>query len=185
MGLFLETAVIPDSTEDEVRAALSALERLNDRNGMQLQADACQLVRQNSGVSVLFSEYCAGYAALAQALSAQLNRLVLLLYMYDDDFWGYFCCENGELLDEFNPMPDYFEEVSEAERQRVSGDSALLADRFHVPQTDIAGYLIPWDASIWDGSEDRKVHETDACSAGDCWQMADFMARLGYPYTWQ
>ena len=37
MGLFMEAAVIPDSTEEEVRAALSALESRNGQNGMQLE----------------------------------------------------------------------------------------------------------------------------------------------------
>ncbi len=185
MGLFMEAAVIPDSTEEEVRAALSALESRNGQNGMQLETAACQIAGQNGGVSVLFNEYCAGYAPLAQALSAQLKGLALFLFIYDDDFWGYYCCENGELLDEFNPMPDYFEEVSEAERQRVSGSSALLAERFHVPEADLAGYLVPWDAGVLLGPERRKAYETDTYGIGDCWQMADFMDKLGYPYMWQ
>lgn len=183
MGLFLETAVILDSTEDEVRAALSELESRNGQNGMQLKAADCEVIEQNGGVSVRFNEYCAGYTPLAQALSARLNRLVLFLYIYDDDFWGYFCCENGELLDEFTPMPDYFEGITEAERQRMSGSSALLSKRFRVPEADIAGYLIPWDAGIWE--EGRKAYETDTYNAGDCWQITDFMDKLGYPYLWQ
>ena len=183
MGLFLETAVIPDSTVEEVRAALSALESRNGQNGMQLVAAGCEIVGQNGGVSVRFNEYCAGYTSLAQALSARLNRLVLFLYIYDDDFWGYFCCENGELLDEFTPMPDYFEEIPESERQRMSGSSTLLAKRFHIPEADIAGYLISWDAGVLD--EGRKAYETDIYGAGDCWQMTDFMNKLGYPYMWQ
>ena len=104
MGLFLETAILPGCAEEQVRTALAALE---GQDGLgQLKAAECQIKAQNGGVSVLFNEYCAGYEPFARALSAQLGRLVLYLYIYDEDFWGYFCCENGELLDEFNPMPD-------------------------------------------------------------------------------
>ena len=107
------------------------------------------------------------------------------LYLYDDDFWGYFCCENGELLDEFNPMPDYFEEASEEERQRVAGNSALIAERFQVPEAEVAGYLKAWPEDILDADETEKAYESDEFSQGDCWQMADFMAKLGYPYDWE
>lgn len=183
MGLFLETAILPGCAEEQVRTALAALE---GQDGLgQLKAAECQIKAQNGGVSVLFNEYCAGYEPFARALSAQLGRLVLYLYIYDEDFWGYFCCENGEFLDEFNPMPDYFEDVSEAERQRVAGSSQLIAERFQVPAAEIERYLTSWSGGVLDADELPKAYDGDEFTLGDCWQMADFMARLGYPYTWE
>lgn len=181
MGLFLETAVIPDTREEKVRAALEELAR----RFPDLKTAECQFKEQNGGVSVLFNEYCAGYEDFAKELSAQLNSLVLYLYIYDEDFWGCYLCENGQLLDEFNPMPDYFEEISDAERQRVAGNSALIAERFHVPEADIKRYFLPWTEEILDAPEPQKAYEDDQCSIGDCWQMIWFMEKLGYPYPWE
>ena len=184
MGVFLETAVIPNCAEDELRAALTALEEQNGKL-RQLKAAECRIKAQNGGVCVLFNEYCAGYEDLARELSARLDRLVLYLYIYDDDFWGYFCCESGTLLDEFNPMPDYFQEVSEEERRRTAGNSALIAERFQIPEAEIERYLTTWTEDILDADEPQKAYESDGASMGDCWQMTWFMEKLGYSYDWE
>ena len=184
MGLFLEPAIIPDCTEDELRAALRVLEGTNTPV-RQLKAAECRVKTRNSGVGVLFNDYCGGYGEFAKELSAQLDKLVLHLYLYDDDFWGYFCCEKGQMLDEFTPMPDYFGEVSEEERQRVEGSSVLIAERFHVPQAEIERYLTTWAWDVLDADTLPKAYESDQATVGDCWQMADFMEKLGYPYDWE
>ena len=118
-------------------------------------------------------------------LSAQVGGLVLYLYIYDDDFWGYFCCEDGKLLDEFNPMPDYFEEVSEEERTRVAGNSALIAERFHVPEAEIERYLTAWTEDVPDADGLPKTYESDGASVGDCWQTTWFMEKPGCSYGWE
>ena len=48
MGLFLETAIIPDCTEAEVRSALSALEGKVPH--VDLKPAECQVRAQNGGV---------------------------------------------------------------------------------------------------------------------------------------
>lgn len=176
MGLFLETAVIPRCGEDKVREVLSQIPR-TEGSGYQ-----CRAV--GGGVSVLFESHCGGYDRLARDMSARLESPVLYLYIYDDDFWGYFLCKGGELLDEFNTMPDYHGELTGEERRQVAGKPALVAEQFQVPEEEIRGYLQPWSEDIWDEEEPPKAYESDEFTQGDCWQMADFMAALGYPYSW-
>lgn len=172
MGMFMETAIIQNCGADEVKAVLKQMEAFP---GMDLKPEECRFQEMNGGVCVLFNEYCAGYGNFAKALSEKLAGPVLHLYMYDGDFWGYFFCENGELLDEFNPMPDYFEEASEEERRRLAGNAALLAERFQADEEALAGLLGTWTKDMMENDE------TGRC---DCWAMADFMDRLGWSYPW-
>ena len=150
---------------------------------MQLEPAQCRYAVHGTGVSVLLNDDCVGFEGLAETVSVQLGKPVMLLYIYDGDFWGYFLCENGSVLDAFNPMPDYFEEVPEEQKESMRVNAALIADRFHVDPAAIEKYLVFWteeDLEEWD----EKVYEDDEFGRGEDWQMADFMRRLGYPYEW-
>ena len=180
MGLFLQTAIIPDCDEEAVRGALEGLAQ--GGNPMELDISGCRFSSNDKGVQVLFNEYCEGYGELAERLSKATGRAVLLLYIYDEDFWGYHFCENGVETDRFMPIPDYFGDESFAD---ASGNAALLAARFNIPEEDAARYLIPWSPDDTDGLEEgRKAFDNDEFPIGDCWQMVDFMAKLGWPYPW-
>jgi len=177
MGLFLQTAIIPDCKEAEARKAVEKMAR------SQLLVPAqCRYKESEAGCAVLFNDDCCGYEELAKKLSAALPHPVMLLYIYDGDFWGYFLYEKKAELDCFNSLPDYFEECSEKERRHCAGDSALIARYFHVEQGDIERYLRFWTADMMEQYEEPAYPE-DEFGQCDCWQMADFMAKLGFPYT--
>ena len=178
MGLFLQTAILPGCSEE---TAHNALITLAQRDGaLDLDASRCKLFLHPSGVQILFHEDCAGYDPLARGLSELTGTPVLLLYIYDGDFWGYFFYENGAQLDHFPPIPDYFGQ--QAQDFEPSGNSALIAQHFSVSEEIVARYLITWTDA--DMEEARKACDDDAFCTGDCWQMADFMAKLGWPYRW-
>jgi hypothetical protein len=44
---------------------------------------------------------------------------------------------------------------------------------------DIANYLVHWDL---DDENPGKAYPDDRCSYNDCWQLLDFMRKLGLPY---
>ena len=170
MGLFLQTAVIPGGDEKEVRGAVERLAQREDLD-MNLDISGCRFSSNGKGVLVLFNDWCTGYENLAKSLSQETGKAVLLLYMYDGDFWGYFFWENGVELDNFSAVPDYF---GEDERiPDLSGNPALIAARFNIPEEDAARYLVNWSLDDLDGEE--KAFEDDEFPVGDCWQMADFM----------
>ena len=208
MGLFLQTAIIPNADEKTARAALEALARGKDsveldlsgvpgaddaavrdaletlarsEDSMGLDVSGCRFSGSGKGVQVLFNDHCMGYERLAEALSRETGRPVLLLYIYDDDFWGYFFCEDGVILDQFMPIPEYFSD-DPAEAVNAPGNAALIAERFHVPAETVAPYLTSWALDDLDGAE--KAFEADEFPYGDCWQMVDFMAKLGWPWPW-
>lgn len=139
--------------------------------------DACQYIENAKGVSILFNEHCIGYDSLAKAVSGESGKAILLLYIYDGDYWGYWLYDKGEVIDEFNPMPDYFEDISEEKLQKLKGNADSIANYFQVEKASIEKYLVRWSEETMD----QKAYEDDEFGYGD-WQMADFMRRLGFPY---
>lgn len=178
MGLFLQTVLVLNGNENAVKATLEQVEKDSD---IDLAASECQYQSLPKGTSVLLNENCTGYGELAQTLSDKLARPVLLLYIYDEDFWGYFFYENGRELDCFQTMPDYFEENSEEDNLHAGGNSRLIAEYFGVEEAEINKYFRVWTEELLDDYE-AKAYEDDAFGQCDCWQMVDFMRKLGFPY---
>ncbi|MFO0957295.1 MAG: hypothetical protein U0800_07475 [Isosphaeraceae bacterium] len=52
---------------------------------------------------------------IAQHLAGRLGGEIVAMLVHDDDFLVYEYYRDGELIDEYNSMPDYFDEVSEYE----------------------------------------------------------------------
>lgn len=176
MGLFLQTAIAPNCGETEVRRAVEKL-----ASKMEIIPEQCQYRKSGAGCAVLFNDDCCGFDELARELSIALSRPVMLLFIYDGDFWGYFFYDNREELDSFNSLPDYFES-SPGEQQSGAGDSGVIARYFQVEQKDIELYLRIWTEEMMEEYE-KPAYPGDEFGQCDCWQMADFMRKLGFPYT--
>ncbi len=192
MGLFLQVAIMPGCKKAEARTAVEEVAKKYSCSFDELESgdfteedliiselipDECQYAETAAGVSILFNDDCIGYDALAKAVSEAAGKVCLLLYIYDGDYWGYELYDKGEILDRFNPMPDYFEEVSEEKIEQLKGDARIIAGQFHVEQASIERYLVRWSADVMD----EKAYQDDEFGYED-WQMADFMRKLGYPY---
>lgn len=63
---------------------------------------------------------------IAAALSKALATDVLACLVHDSDIAMYWLHRNGELVDELNSCPDYFEEVDEEVKERVRGRTEAL-----------------------------------------------------------
>ena len=196
MGLFLQTAIIPDCSEATLRKAVAAVagkdscelespdfDESSEFHILDLMPDDCKYQSAQNGISILFNEDCMGYESLAGALSEELGKAVLLLYIYDGDYWGYFLYDKGLEIDQFVPMPDYFNAVSKDEKQQVKGNADIIAKYFHVDKASIEKYIVFWTDKMMNDYS-TKAYEDD--EFGQCvdWQMADFMRKLGYPYEW-
>lgn len=185
MGMFLQTMIIPDIPEDQVKSAVEKVAKEQaEGESMGLVPRECRYQVHDRGVSVLLNDDCVGFEDLASVLSKETGRPVMMLYIYDGDFWGYFLLENGEIKDTFNPMPDYFEEIPEEEKESMKGNAALLAEYFHVDAASVEKYLVFWTEDMLE-KEGQKAYEEDEFEVGEDWQMADFMRSLGYPYEWE
>lgn len=187
MGLFLQTAIIPDCKEKEAKEVLKSIaEKLpcEEYTISDLNPEECQFKEHGDGVNILFNDHCIGYEDLAEAISKKTGKTVLMLYIYDEDYWGYFLYDNGSEVDMFIPMTDYFEEVSEEQKQEVRGNAKIISDYFHVEKSSIEKYIVFWTEEMLDNFE-KKAYEDDEFGQCDSWQMADFMGKLGYPYEFE
>ena len=91
---------------------------------------------------------------------------------------------SGEQIDQFNTMPSYWGEVSSEEKDALRGDAELLARHWPGLTADsIRGYL-RHQSAIEEESDDlsTKAYPDDEFPSVDCWQLADFLRKLGTPY---
>lgn len=81
-------------------------------------------------------------------------------------------------------LPDYFEAHRTERKKRLSGDLAALTGWFPIQNIHAAKcYLVHWSdmgEEELDGEQFALVG--DQFPYGDCWQMTDFAARLGFPW---
>ena len=191
MGLFLQVAIIPECKEDKARMFVKTVAEkyqriLSESNVTDIKydivnlcPDECVYKESANGVSVLINNRCIGYGDLAGSISEECGKAVLVLYIYDGDYWAYELYDNGEEIDQFDPIPDYFGEVSEEAIQKFKGNADIIAKYFSIDRADIEKYLI-----FWSDTSDEKAYEDDEFEYSD-WQMADFMRKLGYPYEFE
>lgn len=170
MGLFLYTLLFPGGDPDKCRAAL---ERKIENQDHNIRPDNCQWHIYPKGPAVQLNDGAVGLD-YAGPLSKRVHCPVLLAYIYDDDFWGYQLWQGGRELDQFASVHDYFDEGSPPDKP---GDADLVARCFGVEPERVRRYLLPWDEE-----PDGYAYEGDEFTAGDSWQMADFLDALGFDY---
>ena len=179
MGVFLQTALFPGCAESIAR---KAVETAAKNSAFQIDPKICRYAQSYEGTQVLMEGDCLGFATLAGALSDLSENPVMLLYIYDGDFWGY-DFYGGKEEDHFRTRPDAFGPIGPQEKQRLSGNPAALSGWLPTWDTEMMGrYLVHWS------DLDEEAMEETACPGdqfpyGDCWQMTDFMAQLGFPWA--
>ena len=178
VGVFLQFALFPGCPEADAR---SAVEKAARNPQFYIDLDKCQYAASYEGTQALIAGELA-FDALAKELSRLSQNPVMLLYLCDGDFWGY-DFYGGKEEDHFSTMPDYFDSISQAEKERLAGNPAVLAGWFPIwDQALLSRYLLHWT-----DHEEELEEECFACSGdrfpyGDCWQATDFAAQLGFPW---
>ena len=170
MGLFLHILLFPGG---EQSACEAALRQAADLPELDIHLDQCRWHGFPKGPAALLNDGCCGYESLAEELSGTAPGPVMVLYMYDGDYWGYLFYQNGAALDQFSSLPDYFGEGSPPD---CPGNAELLAKLFGVPADSIAPYVRPWREEAMGGF----ARQGDQFEIGDCWQLADFLEALGF-----
>lgn len=171
MGLFLYTFLFPGGEEEKCRAALQYEAGDMDLN---IHPEECHWHVFPKGPAVQLNDGAVGFDS-AGRLSDALDTPVMGLYIYDDDLWGYDLWQKGRQLDQFASVHGYFDEDSPP---NTPGNASVIARHFDVEPERIERYLIPWE----DEDIGNYAYHNDEFTAGDSWQMADFMAALGFDY---
>jgi len=131
-------------------------------------------------VTVLYPDGFIGWDDASRHLSTALDAPTLSLHIHDGDLWMYLLFSEGQVVDQFNPIPDYWGELSPEECDSWRGNAAVLAE--HWPATDAASiekYLVSWDL---DSEALSKAYENDEHAIGVDWQLLDFMRKLNLIY---
>lgn len=114
-------------------------------------------------------------------LSSQLDKPVFSFHIHDEDLWMFDLFAGGESVARFNPVPDYWDDdLSEKERESWAGDAEVIAGRVPGLSAEaIRPYLKRWD---FDEEDPGKAFPDDHFDYQDCWQLCDFLKRVGFVY---
>ena len=129
---------------------------------------------------MLFEEATGEFDRIAR-ISKELDTTVFALHIHDGDMWIYTLYKSGEQIDQFNPIPNYWEEVSPEERERWKGNADLIVQNWTgVTKEEIERYLVIHDTPGFDSK--TKAYPSDEFEPEDAWQVCDFLQKLGTPY---
>ena len=177
MGLFLDLGILKNCDKIKAKKILDAWAK--DRTS-DISPNECQLDEQNGDTVILLNadSNFEGNAQFFKYASSKTNDAVMSLYIYDGDYWGYNLFDNGQEIDKFNPLPDYFDDIDESEIEAYKGNSDIVAQYFNINKDSIENYLIFWTDELMD---EGLAYENDEFGYED-WQLVDFMEKLGYKY---
>jgi hypothetical protein len=142
----------------------------------------------------VYSGLFEAFEGVAAHLSRAIKAPVFFFHVHDGDLWTYVLYVEGEAVDQFYSMSNYFGYSSDDERKRWQGNAATISH--YCPNTrenEIRNYLMQWDLLDEDtrkaytdaGCPNENVayaHEDDEHPFGDCLQVVDFMRKLGFRY---
>lgn len=186
MGLFLAMSGVANSSRAVVEAALRAY--ATERGG-SLEAvgefadpsEALLIAESGSHVTVMYPGEFLKWDDASQHLSRALGTSVFSLHIHDEDLWMYVLFSKGEQVDQFNPIPNYWQrKMPKSDKELWSGNSAVVAQHWpDLVSASIREYLVEWDLN--EGDSDN-AYADDQFPYNECWQMTDFMHRLGLVY---
>lgn len=180
MGEFIHTALTRQHDLPKIRKMISeaAEENKNTIEELQVKEENCYYTEHDKGICITFKDIPS--EEFLCTLSLKTDSPLLFLYIYDGDFWGYTLYHNGEEIDDFSTMPDYF--IKNGNKTRNSQEHvSLIAKYFDVDEDEIKNYLVAWTDEILQEKESG-AYPDDMFTYGNCWQMTDFMEKLGFSF---
>lgn len=185
MGTFLSLTSVVGKTQTEVanslrNYALSVGGGL-EKEDLPVDHDNCCVLKEADGNTSIFYPYGYGeWDASTAFISKELSAPVFSFHIHDGDLWMYLLFANGNVADQFNPLPDYWDDnISKEEMQSWKGNAKLVSSYFsHIQPASIEKYLVPWDL---ESEGTNKAYAADEYEQED-WQLLDFMKKLQLPY---
>ncbi len=181
MGLFLDLSGIAGASGTVVEQTLEryVIRHAGVFDPMPATADDLNVVAiaeaPHGKVSILHRGSFLKWFDVSVYLSHSLKAPVFHFQIHDEDIWIYQLFVKGIEVDAFNPVPDYWGNITAAEQRRWAGSPRVICQHWPgVTEVDLRNYLRRWDES-----GEQKAYPDDTHSANDIWQMSDFMRRLG------
>lgn len=189
MGLFLSMSGVVGASGADVESALKEYAtarggRFEPTTKKSPSWEVLILCESDGNTTVVYPGEFFQWDDAAAHLSRSLDVPVFSFHIHDDDLWMYILFVAGEAVDQFNPIPDYWDgSLSDEDRRHWKGSPAVIARWGSPVQEDaIRDYLVPWNL---EDDDPGKAYEDDEYAYGDCWQLVDFMRKLkiSYPFT--
>lgn len=172
--------------KDSVEGALASYAKSRNGSfglavGYLDQPDTLVVDEHEQKVSVLYPSNFYDWDEASKHLSEKLKTSVFAFHIHDGDLWMFTFFHNGEQVAQFNPLPEYWDDsISSEERQFWSGDADAVAARLpSIGVSSIRPYLRHWDL---EEDDPGKAFPDDQFAFNDCWQLCDFLRRLGLKY---
>jgi hypothetical protein len=186
MGLFLSASGVLSPNGKAVRDAiasyvLSTGGTFEPREGATNDRNIGVIQSTESTTTVLYPDGFTDWDALSKFLSLELNKPAFSFHIHDGDLWMFVAFQDGKEVAWFNPIPDYWEQIDDAERNRWAGNPQSVA--LLVPglvAASIERYFVPWTDEIL--AAEQKSYDDDEFPIGVDWQLSDFMRRLSMVY---
>jgi hypothetical protein len=186
MGTFLAVSSVFGKTKTEVVNSLANYAKsvgggLNQEENIDSETPNCCIVEElNSNTSVFYPVGYLEWDNSSEFISKELNATVFSFHIHDGDLWMYVLYNNGQVADQFNPVPDYWDDnLSDEEINSWKGNVQTITELIpYINTSDIDQYLVRWDL---DEEEPTKAYPTDEFTKED-WQLVDFMTKLKLPY---
>lgn len=186
MGTFLSISAVVGKSKDEVVNSLANYANavgggLRREDGIDSETpNGCIIEEANGNTSVFYPDDFLEWDDSSVFISKELNAAVFSFHIHDGDLWMYILYHNGEAVDQFNPIPDYWDEnLPKEEIAKWKGNAKTIIKRIpHLKTSDIEKYLVRWNL---DDDDQPKAYPTDEFVQED-WQLIDFMNKLKLPY---
>ena len=186
MSLFLAMSGVANASRATVEEALRAYAAqrggsLDAADASADPSDALLIAESGSHVTVMYPGEFVQWDDASQHLSKALDTSVFSLHIHDEELWMYVLFAKGEQVDQFNPVPDYWQKkMPKSDKLVWAGNAVVVAQHWPgVVSESICNYLFEWDRDVGDSDN---AYDDDEFPFNDCWQMTDFMGRLGLVY---
>jgi hypothetical protein len=178
------TSVVGKNRDEVVKSLASYAESAGgglEKQDLPINNENCCVIADENGHTTIFNPYAfLEWDKSSEFISKDLATAVFSFHIHDGDLWMYNLYASGNLVDQFNPIPDYWDEnVTEDEMKSWKGDVAVIVKYLpSVKPADIERYLVKWDL---EAEEPPKAYPDDESGQED-WQLLDFMKKAGLPY---
>ena len=115
MGTFLAITSVIGKTKSEVVNSLTHYANMVD-GGLQQEdsmnagtPNCCIIDEVNGNISILYPGGYLEWDDSSQFISKELQVPVFSFHIHDGDLWMYVLYNNGNVVDQFNPVPDYWD----------------------------------------------------------------------------
>jgi WD40 repeat protein len=126
MGAFFGSIHVRTESSDTVQKALEQVAKGADCKFLLGPA-------LNGWISV-FPHNGGQSAEISTEIAKHLPHDIFHLVVHDDDIFCYYFYRNGQEVDQYNSCPDYFEKVSDEEKQKCQGHPELFQDLLRKPE---------------------------------------------------